>query len=94
MPKITIASLTAQNEELRQTLKIATEQTEAERSKRYDAQRERDGLAKSLASLQQERDNARLDAERHRGMIEILERLGTIPKQQIEYDAYGNPTVR
>jgi len=65
------------------------EQRDVERAGRLAAVRERDELAKKLEiALSDGREHQR-EATHLRGQLAMLERLGTIPKQEPELDQFG-----
>lgn len=79
----TIASLSHDLTEANKRLGAAEERADKDRLNRTKAERERDEAIKEVRDLQRLIREANLETARYRGMIEMLERLGTIPAQEI-----------
>jgi hypothetical protein len=90
MTKVTIASLQAEIASLNNLLNQAAVEAQTEKTKRFAAEAQRNEAEKQAKEEQQNAADARAETERYKGMIEMLERLGTIPKQRVMRDHFGN----
>lgn len=92
MGKVTLASQNAIIEKLQANIAKEESNAQTERVKRIAAERELNDALKAFDGMRHERDEARMQVERYRGMIEMLERLDKIPKQEaeIKFDGFGN----
>lgn len=93
MPKLTIAGLQQQLADATGIADAARVERDAARSEAYQAKKARDEAIKDRDAVTIERLNMAQEIARYRGMIEMLERLGTIPKveQPSPFDEYGRP---
>lgn len=96
MPKITIAGLTAQLEEMTRARDTQAEKAAQAGAKVYAAERERDEARKERDGHREDAKHWHTEAMKLRGMIEMLERMGTIPKTEQPHDyrdEFGRPRV-
>lgn len=79
MSKITIASLTADKEALQEDVGTLRAKVDEQRALRTSMERERDEARKELEYAKDEMARLTTERDRLRGMLAMLERLGTIP---------------